>query len=85
MLRIKTESAAENSIAVIFPAEELEKLGISAGDEVEVTKTGNALILRSIDEAERREKIQAATDKVFDRWDKVFTELAKGASDETEK
>jgi antitoxin component of MazEF toxin-antitoxin module len=84
MLRIKTETASENSIAVIFPAEELENLGISAGDEIEVTKEGNALVLRSVEEAERKQKIKAATEEVFNRWDKVFTELAKGAA-ETEK
>jgi antitoxin component of MazEF toxin-antitoxin module len=78
MLRIKTETASENSIAVIFPAEELENLGISAGDEIEVTKTGNTLVLRSLEEAEKSQKIQAATEKVFNRWDKVFVELAKG-------
>lgn len=78
MLRIKTETASENSIAVIFPAEELENLGISAGDEIEVTKTGNTLVLRSVEEAEKSQKIQAATEKVFNRWDKVFVELAKG-------
>ena len=78
MLKIKTETAAENSIAVIFPAEELESLGISAGDEIEVTKSGNALILRSVDEAEKHQRVQAATEKVFSRWDKVFVELAKG-------
>lgn len=78
MLRIKTETAAENSIAVIFPAEELEKLGISAGDEIEITKTENALILRSVENAKKNRQIQAATEKVFSRWDKVFVELAKG-------
>ena len=78
MSRIKTKTASENSIAVIFPAEELENLGISAGDEVEVTKTGNSLILRSIEEAEKSQSIQKATEKVFERWDKVFVELAKG-------
>lgn len=78
MLRIKTETAPENSIAVIFPAEELENLGISAGDEVEVTKTGNALILRSVEESEKSQRIREASEEVFNRWDKVFVELAKG-------
>ena len=78
MLKIKTENAAENAIAVIFPAETLRNLGISAGDEIDVTTTENALILRSTEEAEKSRKIQAATEKVFDRWDNVFVELAKG-------
>jgi len=78
MLRIKTDAVAGNSIAVIIPAEALEGLGISAGDEIDLTTTENALILRSVAEAERSRKFQQATEKVFNRWDKVFTELAKG-------
>lgn len=78
MPKIRTETSADNSIAVIFPAETLRSLGISPGDEIDVTATENALILRSVEEAERRRKFQAATEKVFDRWDKVFVELAKG-------
>lgn len=78
MLKIKTENVAENAIAVIFPAETLQRLGISAGDEIDVTTTENALILRSNEEAEKNRKIEAATGKVFSQWDKVFVELARG-------
>ena len=35
MYKIKTTNGAENSIAVLFPAEALKNLGISAGDEIE--------------------------------------------------
>lgn len=80
MYKLKTE-AAENSVAVIFPAEVLANLGISAGDEIDVTETDNALILRSIKESERSRKIADATEEVFNRWDKVFVELAKGAGE----
>lgn len=81
MYKIKTTNGSENSIAVLFPAETLESLGISAGDEIDVTETENALILRSVKEAEKSREIQDATEKVFSRWDKVFVELAKGADE----
>lgn len=81
MYKIKTTNGAENSIAILFPAETLANLGISAGDEIEVTETENALILRSTKEAEKAREIQEATEKVFSRWDKVFVELAKGADE----
>lgn len=75
MLKVKTENTAGNFIAVMFPAEILQNLGISGGDEIDVTATGNALILRPITQ-ESPDK-QKATEKVFSRWNKVFTELAK--------
>lgn len=81
MYKIKTRSGEENSIAVLLPAEALENLGISAGDEIDVTATENALILRSTKEAEKSREIADATEKVFSRWDKVFVELAKGADE----
>ncbi len=81
MYKIKTTGATENSIAVLFPAETLKNLGISAGDEIDVTETDNALILRSTKESQRSREIAEATEKVFDRWDKVFVELAKGADE----
>ena len=73
--------SAENTITVTFPAETLNNLGINGGDEIEITETENALILRSKAEAERSEKIKAATEKIFDRWNDVFVELAKGADE----
>lgn len=81
MLKVKSENSTEDTITVTFPAETLENLGISGGDEIEVTETENALILRSKSEAERSKKIEDATEKVFSRWDKVFVELAKGADE----
>jgi len=76
MLKVKTENAAGNIIAVMFPAETLQSLGISGGDEIDVTTTDNSLILRPVTQGDS--DIQKATEKVFSRWDKVFTELARG-------
>jgi antitoxin component of MazEF toxin-antitoxin module len=81
MYKIKTTNGTENSIAVLFPAQMLENLGIAAGDEIDVTELENALILRSTKEAEKNHEIADATEKVFSRWDKVFVELAKGADE----
>jgi len=76
MLKVKTENTPGNIITVMFPAETLQNLGISGGDEIDVTMTDDALILRPITQA--NPNIRQATEKVFSRWDKVFTELAKG-------
>jgi antitoxin component of MazEF toxin-antitoxin module len=79
MLKVKTEITAENFIAVMFPAETLQKMGISGGDEIDVTTTDDALILRPV--TQEKPDIRAATEKVFSRWDKVFVELAKGTDE----
>lgn len=76
MLKVKTENAAGNVISVMFPAETLQSLGISGGDEIDVTATKDYLILRPVTQGDS--DIQKATEKVFSRWDKVFTELARG-------
>lgn len=81
MLKVKSETTSENTITITFPAQTLQNLGIKGGDEVEVTETENALILRSEAEARRSKEIEAATEKVFNRWDKVFVELAKGTGE----
>ncbi|MGI8542677.1 MAG: AbrB/MazE/SpoVT family DNA-binding domain-containing protein [Aridibacter sp.] len=81
MYKIKTTVGTENSVAVLIPAEVLKNFGISAGDEIDLVETDNALILRSVNEAERNREIAEATEKVFDRWDNVFVELAKGVDE----
>ena len=81
MYKIKTAPGTDNSVAVLIPIEVLENFGIAAGDEIDVTETDNALILRSAKETERSREIADATEKIFDRWNDVFVELAKGADD----
>jgi anaerobic selenocysteine-containing dehydrogenase len=77
--KAKTTITPDNEVAVVLSPETLKSLGIVAGDELDITTAGKAVILRSLAEAEKSRKIQTATENVFHRWDKVFTELAKGA------
>lgn len=81
MYKIKTTQGTENSVAILIPKEIMENFGIAAGDEIDMTETDNALILRSTKEAQRNRDIAEATEKVFDRWNNVFVELAKGAGE----
>ncbi|MEO6590343.1 MAG: hypothetical protein ABIP06_13675 [Pyrinomonadaceae bacterium] len=39
------------------------------------------MILRSLNETEKKREIANATEKIFDRWNNVFVELAKGADE----
>lgn len=79
-------SSKENSRIVSMPIEEMEKLGISDGDEIEFSKNENdEIIIRPTAGAERKRKFEAAKNKIFDEWHDVFVELAKGAGDTSEK
>ncbi len=73
----------ENSNTISIPADEMEKLGINDGDEVEISKENDEIVLRSTKEAERKRKFEKAKNEVFKRWNKVFIELAKGVDDKT--
>lgn len=80
MYKIKT-TEIEGSIAVLIPKEVSDNYGISAGDEIDLSEADGAMILRSLKEAGRKREIADATEKVFERWNNVFVELAKGADE----
>ena len=73
----------ENSNVISIPADEMEKLRIKDGDEVEIHKENDEIIIRTLAEAERKRKFEQAREKVFEEWHDVFAALAKGADDET--
>jgi antitoxin component of MazEF toxin-antitoxin module len=71
--------ASDDSATVLLPQEILDVMGVSDGDEIDVSVTGRTLTLRSLVEAERARKIGAAADAVFERRRAAYEELAKGA------
>ncbi len=77
MLNVKSETTAENTITITFPAETLQNLGISGGDEIEVTETENSLILRA-KQSERTKKILDATREIIESRKSALLELGKG-------
>jgi antitoxin component of MazEF toxin-antitoxin module len=75
----KRITASENPATLLLPQEMLEMMGVNDGDEIDVSIVDRTLILRSLDEAERAQKIGAATEAVFERRRSAYEELAKGA------
>ena len=69
---------AENSAAILVPQELLDEMGIAVGDEIDVALEGKTLVLRSLDEAERAEKLKQIMDSVFERRAIAYQKLAKG-------
>jgi uncharacterized protein YegP (UPF0339 family)/antitoxin component of MazEF toxin-antitoxin module len=81
---MKTKIIANNDQAVIvLPRESMQILGVEVGDEVEFSKEADAVVLRSSSEAERKRKFEKAKREIFEEWNDVFVELAKGADDKT--
>jgi antitoxin component of MazEF toxin-antitoxin module len=75
----KRITASENPATLLLPQEMLDMMGVNDGDEIDVSIVDRTLILRSLDEAERAQKIGTATEAVFERRRSAYEELAKGA------
>ena len=75
-------TAVGDSAALMISDDALQALGLSIGDEVEVTVTDGRLILRSLSDAEREEKLRDITDKLFQRRESAYQRLAEGAGAE---
>ena len=67
-----------NSAALLLPEEFLSLIGIHLYDEVDVELADRKLIMRSLNEAERHQKIDEITNKVFERRKSAYKRLAEG-------
>jgi antitoxin component of MazEF toxin-antitoxin module len=65
-----------DSAAVILPAAFLESAGLRVGDVLDVTVGDHELILRSAEEAGRRELLETITREVFERRRDAYQRLA---------
>lgn len=69
-----------DSAAVRLPATVLEHLGVGVGDLVDISLESDALVIRSLSEAERRQRLEAATEAAFQRRSGAYAKLAEGHS-----
>lgn len=67
----------ENSRTISIPADEMEKLGINDGDEVELHKENGEIILKTT-KNERKERILKATREIIEERRSALIELGKG-------
>ena len=67
----------ENSRTISIPAEELEKIGISEGEEVEFAMENDAIILRPT-QSDRKRRIINATRAIIENRKSALIELGKG-------
>lgn len=72
----KTLSAVGNSLGLIIERPILELLKIDKDTPLEIETDGKALIIRPI-RPDRRQRLEAITEKLMDKHEKVLRELAK--------
>lgn len=68
----------ENPGTISLPADELKKLGIHDGEEMEISKNENGEIILRQKKSERKEKILQATRKIIEERKSALIELGKG-------
>ena len=77
---LKTVIEAQENTAVIYlPFGELNALGMSVGDEIELLKNDDEeIILRSVKKNERTQKVLDKTLEIIERRKSALLELGKG-------
>ena len=68
----------ENSRTISIPADEMQKLGINDGDEIEFSKNENEEIILRSKQSERRKRILEATREIIEERKSALIELGKG-------
>jgi antitoxin component of MazEF toxin-antitoxin module len=75
----KRINVSENASTLLLPQDILDEMGVSHGDEVDVTIVDRTVVVMRVDEVGRAQKLGMATASVFKRRKQAYEELAKGA------
>ena len=67
------------SAALLLSQDVLDQMGVSIGDEVDLSIVNRKVILRPLDEVEREQKLKTATQDIFARRRSAYERLAAGA------
>jgi antitoxin component of MazEF toxin-antitoxin module len=73
----KTTTIDQGS-SVALPPEALEALGVTEGSEVDVEVIGRAVVVRSLEEAQRSREFTSAFESILTKRRTAYEELAKG-------
>lgn len=73
----KNLTVVGNSLGIIIEKPILELLGIGKETQLEMITDGKCLILKPVSEADKTNKIRAATRRVMKNHDQTLRELAK--------
>jgi len=74
----KTTTTLDQAASVSLPPEALDALGVEAGAELEVQIIGRALVVRSVEEAQRSREFIDSFESILTRRRSAYDDLAKG-------
>ena len=74
----KRITTLDNAASVSLPPEAVDALGVNAGDELDIEIVGRALVVRSVEEAQRSRAFGNVFESVLKRRREAYEQLAKG-------
>jgi antitoxin component of MazEF toxin-antitoxin module len=76
-VRIELTALENRGIAVLLPPELLAQVGMSVGDQVDVTLVDQSIVLQPIEVAERVKRIDQITEQILVQRRSVYEALAR--------
>lgn len=73
-----SKTTVDQASSVPLPPEALKALGVEAGAELEVEIVGRALVVRSVEEAQRSREFTKAFESILTKRRTAYEDLAKG-------
>ena len=74
----KTVTTVDQRSSLALPPEALDALGVEAGAQLEVEIVGKALVVRSVEEAQRSREFMGTFETILFKRRGAYEELAKG-------
>jgi antitoxin component of MazEF toxin-antitoxin module len=74
----KRITTIDEASSVLLPPEAIEALGVEAGSELDIEIVGRALVVRSIEEAQRSRGFADVFESVLEKRRKAYEQLARG-------
>lgn len=68
----------DDSASIALPSEAVDALGVKAGEELDVEVIGRAVVVRSMEEAQRSRQFINSFDSILERRRKAYEKLAEG-------
>ena len=74
----KTTTTIDQAASGSFPPEAVDALGVEAGAELDLEIIGRAVVVRSVEEAQRSREFIDSFESILTRRRGAYDELAKG-------
>ena len=74
----KRITTIDDASSVLLPQEAVDALGVGAGGELDIEIVGRALVVRSVEEAQRSREFIKIFESVLKRRREAYEQLAEG-------